>query len=992
MRGIYGILGTMCLAVMTATATAAEINTDTLGENGWFSDDTRADGDGTEAVGTNLISDTLTDDPEATASGTSAHDADITRQITFVPAPGTPPAGTFEGAVHLIIGATGAGKSQISHRKDDITGHGPGSGFGPGFSAEYSWYGDGTPTVTASLKFGIKTSEFGSTGVSSRTGENVWDKVLIYEPGNLNGGTSDGTWYTETIDYTTGTWWFFDRTVGAGSIGTPLTLSDMSTSATLVGGRPISTVYALMTAPGAIITSVQVGIGSGNPLGSVYVNQVETNVYRAGDVTTFGPAGDLTLEATNCEGDIDGSAGHQVAVEVWMRELDRSVTGFQAFVSYDDAALSYRGDLSSYSALPFGDHIQLIGSAEVAPGEIRIDGSISPPGSGTTTDSLLATLVFDVVDECDTEFTFDLGQPFPSELSFEGNAIPTTLVDSGTVTYDLTPPVIFCPDDVTIECDESTAPGNTGEPAFAQGFEDDREGWFDFGGTLTRVPSGTNGVTSADGAWHAETTGAFTRWGGYNSVFPTGGYTTSLDIYLDVSGGYPNDSRFDYSSAINDTTGTHRRDFIFNGAFLDSSDLTPPGAGVDRYVFAASNNSPGWPQGGVAPVAITATGWYTLRHRFYDSGGGVLACDFEILDASNSIVASWTRSDASDIIGVTVGGNRYGWLHNLDYAFAIDNTTISVGQQAFDNCDPSPVVTFSDAPSLGCGGTGTILRTWTATDACGNESSCDQLITIVDTTDPVITCPADIEVNADAGGCDAIVAITPATATDNCAVDTIEGVRDDSLALGDPYPAGDTIITWTATDCGGNTDVCMQTITVNDVNDLAIDIQLGGVLTIPTRCIHFVLDDCTEFSVELDFDDGPGLFSGVVEIPCGAWTSLCIKDEQHTQWDTSTLSDVGTSYTGTAVTLLAGDTDNDGDVDINDVTYFVATFGDLAAYGGCPWDGVTRDADFSNNGAVGGEDYTLLTGQWLTMSSCGCILPSQGLASSSVRRPGGPQP
>ena len=46
---------------------------------------------------------------------------------------------------------------------------------------------------------------------------------------------------------------------------------------------------ALITAPGAIITSVQFGIGSYNAGGNVYVNQLETNFYRSGDVTTFGP-------------------------------------------------------------------------------------------------------------------------------------------------------------------------------------------------------------------------------------------------------------------------------------------------------------------------------------------------------------------------------------------------------------------------------------------------------------------------------------------------------------------------------------------------------------------------------------------------------------------------------------------------------------------------------------------------------------------------------
>jgi hypothetical protein len=285
------------LAILTivtlgvAAVQAAEVNSSALSENGWYSDDTRADGTGTEAVGTNLISDTLTDDPEATASGSAAHDADINQQILFGTPPGTVPLGTHPYAVNLTIAAgANPGKSQLSHRKDDAAGHGPGSVFGPGFLAEYSWMGDGTSSVTASLKFGIRTSESGSTPSSSRTGEDVWDKVLIYEPGNLNGGSSTGAWATESLDHTTGKWWFWDRTAGAGTIGTPMTLSDMSTSLTPVGGggKTVADVYGLITASGAVITSVQFGIGSYNAGGNVYVNQLETNAYRSGDTTTFG--------------------------------------------------------------------------------------------------------------------------------------------------------------------------------------------------------------------------------------------------------------------------------------------------------------------------------------------------------------------------------------------------------------------------------------------------------------------------------------------------------------------------------------------------------------------------------------------------------------------------------------------------------------------------------------------------------------------------------
>ena len=110
---------------------------------------------------------------------------------------------------------------------------------------------------------------------------------------------------------------------------------------------------------------------------------------------------------------------------------------------------------------------------------------------------------------------------------------------------------------------------------YFQGFEIDT---FDWSG-VTRVASGTNGVTSAAGAFHAEaasaaapnTTGDFTRFGGYESTFPAGGYTTSVDVYLNVGAGNANDTRFDWSSAIGMPDGTFRRDFVFNAGFYNDT-------------------------------------------------------------------------------------------------------------------------------------------------------------------------------------------------------------------------------------------------------------------------------------------------------------------------------------------------------------------------------------------------------------------------------------
>jgi PEP-CTERM motif len=212
---------------------------------------------------------------------------------------------------------------------------------------------------------------------------------------------------------------------------------------------------------------------------------------------------------------------------------------------------------------------------------------------------------------------------------------------------------------------------------FQQGFETNNAGWDAFGGSFDapRVPSGTNGVTSASGSFHGLAHASATNWGGYNSVFPIGGYRTDLDIYLDLTGGAANDTRFDWDSAVSTSTGGFLRDFVFNGGFYNDTDATGTG---NRFVFSASNNTGranSFPKNpGRDPFAITTSGWYTFEHDFRDNGG-VLAVDLKIFDALDNLLHTWTLSTPTDLIGANVGGNRYGWVVNNEFSsLAIDNS------------------------------------------------------------------------------------------------------------------------------------------------------------------------------------------------------------------------------------------------------------------------------------------------------------------------------
>ena len=99
----------------------------------------------------------------------------------------------------------------------------------------------------------------------------------------------------------------------------------------------------------------------------------------------------------------------------------------------------------------------------------------------------------------------------------------------------------------------------------------------------------------------------------------------------------------------------------------------------------------------------------------------------------------------------------------------------------------------------------------TATDAAGNTAQCGFNVTVNDTEDPVVTCPADITVGNDPGECGAIVNYN-VTATDNCPG---VGVEVDP-ASGSFFIVGTTPVGALATDAAGNTADCNFTVTVED--------------------------------------------------------------------------------------------------------------------------------------------------------------------------------
>ena len=136
------------------------------------------------------------------------------------------------------------------------------------------------------------------------------------------------------------------------------------------------------------------------------------------------------------------------------------------------------------------------------------------------------------------------------------------------------------------------------------------------------------------------------------------------------------------------------------------------------------------------------------------------------------------------------------------------NVTFVVG--ATDNCGSVSVVSVPPSGSTFPVGTTTVTNT--ATDTHGNSSVCTFTVTVTDNEKPVIVCPTNMVLSADAGQCSKSNVTFVVGATDNCGSVSVVSVPPS----GSTFPVGTTIVTNTATDTHGNSSVCTFTVTVTD--------------------------------------------------------------------------------------------------------------------------------------------------------------------------------
>jgi hypothetical protein len=220
-----------------------------------------------------------------------------------------------------------------------------------------------------------------------------------------------------------------------------------------------------------------------------------------------------------------------------------------------------------------------------------------------------------------------------------------------------------------------------------------------------------------------------------------------------------------------------------------SIDLSVSG-GTSGYTYDWSNDGPETPDNDTQDLLNMVEGTYTVT---VTDANGCTATHARTLDYIDIVPPSITCP-----ANVTINANASCAGTVGSYA------PLSVS----DNCNLSPSVTQSPAPSTSLNGHNDVETvTLTANDGNGNMQSCSLTVTLKDVTPPSISCPANVNINANASCAGTVGSYSPLSVSDNCNPSpSVTQSPASSTALNGHNDVE--TVTLTANDGNGNTQFC----------------------------------------------------------------------------------------------------------------------------------------------------------------------------------------
>ncbi len=500
----------------------------------------------------------------------------------------------------------------------------------------------------------------------------------------------------------------------------------------------------------------------------------------------------------------------------------------------------------------------------ICPGDLTIgcDESLEPSNTGVATATTDCQKPGEIAITYQDNFTGQTGCNGTGALvrtwiATDPCGVSSTCRQVITIT-DSEPPVINCPGDIVISCEESSAPASTGLPETSDNCTPRDKMVVSYKDDLSKL-TGCNGTGSITRTWTA------TDLCGQSAVctqtiairdekVPVIVCAADVTISCEESLNPTNTGRpvvSDNCSSVSELkvtyaddvsglnkcggTGVVKRTWTVEDACgfkstctqnITIQDTKVPKLTCPAEIIISCDQDPSPSLTGQPTVSDNCSGGSDLTLTYSDDLSGLTGCG-----GTGILRRTWKATDAC--------GNSTTCIQNIRIrdqtapvitcvADAVISCNESTGPAntgfptVTDNCSaPSDIILeYSDSPAIltGCNGTGQILRTWTATDACGNSKVCVQRIDVVDNTPPVLSCPPSITITCDQS-------TAPATTgspqvTDNCSTSSSIIVSYSDVVSGalDCSSDGSIIRTWRAVDACGNTSTCLQTITVKKID------------------------------------------------------------------------------------------------------------------------------------------------------------------------------
>jgi hypothetical protein len=374
-----------------------------------------------------------------------------------------------------------------------------------------------------------------------------------------------------------------------------------------------------------------------------------------------------------------------------------------------------------------------------------------------------------------------------------------------TVTVnDTVDPVIVCPPDALVQCPDPTTPSATGSATATDNCDPDPDVTFVDAAPIEVTPATPDG-------WSLRTTSTGTA--GYVNG-PGSPPLPSGSVALAVG----NDSGALAETRLTGYDGTRLAD-LTELAYSAYRSVVPVG-GVNEDILLllevdSDNNGicddvlifePEWQ--GTPVLHATWQRWNALSGKWWSqfngSAGGTRGAGVKPLSDYLAVFPDAKICGSGGQPGIAL---RAGLVFGAWQNFAGNADFFAIGVSG-----TSSTYNFELTPANQCPTLDIIIRTWTATDSSGNQSSCSQAIVVQDTVPPVLAGCDPVSVPNDVGACSAVVNYAP-TATDACSGSAAVTC---SPASGGTFPVGTTTVSCSATDACGNTGTCSFTVTVFD--------------------------------------------------------------------------------------------------------------------------------------------------------------------------------